>query len=334
MKKIVFILFVSICLFGCHSGGKVTKRYSLSLDNAIELQGESLLTADSCHYFYDLKSVGIYLALLDYQSDTVLTLYERSDLHRPTFIVSRGRKDNQLEKPYFRKEVTADNSVFHLFDDNTRCCTLYLNDGKWHLERIGKKFYIENSFNFNQTEKELYGVPLLSWQPYPFYYYNPQKGYYWVDADSVVQQVLSSKVEAYMCNLCVNEVKDRAVAAYRFTNALSFYDLVGNVQNHITIGESFIFPLTLNTGVLDVERTPKCFLDICGTTQYVYMLYSGSADSLSHTYLLAFDWNGEHYQTWKLDRNIRTISITDDKNLYGVRSMQGGEQEVCHYQLK
>ena len=37
MKKIVTALFISICLFGCHPGKKTTKRYSLYLDNAIEL---------------------------------------------------------------------------------------------------------------------------------------------------------------------------------------------------------------------------------------------------------------------------------------------------------
>ncbi len=334
MKTFIAISFIVILFVSCNQKEKDVERYSLSLDNAIELQGESLLTTDSCHYFYDLKSVGNYLALLDYQSDTVLTLYEKGNFLQPTFVVSRGRKDNQLEKPYFRKEVTTNNNVFHLFDDNTRCCTLYLTNEKWRLERAGKKYFVENSFCFNYTEKELYGVTLLPSQPYPFYYYNPVEGYYRVLADSIAQQVLSSHTDAYLCYLCVYESMDKVVASYRFTNALSFYNLIGDVQTHVTIGDKFIFPITLNTGTLDITRTPKCFLDICGTTQYVYMLYSGSADYLSHTYLLAFDWNGKHYQTWKLDRNIRTISITDDKNLYGICSMQGGEQEVCHYQLK
>lgn len=171
--------------------------------------------------------------------------------------------------------------------------------------------------------------------PYPFYYYNTSEGYYWVEADSCVHRQLAYKPDCYLCELCVHEKKDRAVIAYRFTNYVTFYNLEGNIGTNIRIGQTAIAPKWIKTGALDTENTTKCLLDVCGTPDYLYCLYSGSADYATPTYLIAFHWNGKPYKTWQLDSYIRTMSVTNDnKTCYVVRSLPNKAQAISYYTLK
>ena len=60
---------------------------------------------------------------------------------------------------------------------------------------------------------------------------------------------------------------------------LIFYDLKGTYQRSFTYGKEPIVPLLKkNDTQVDVLGTTKCFIDICGTDQYVYCLYDGSVD--------------------------------------------------------
>lgn len=332
MRTLMSILLLGVWLTSCQQEKQI-ERQVLSLDKtATILQGKSLFKADSNHYFYDIKSAWNYLAFLDDSCQTVLSVYAKDNIQQPVFTALRGRKKGELQKPHFRQEVTEENG-FLLVNDNSRYMKLYAENGDWILQQEEDWFNVKNSFYFNRTEKELYAVPYAYEMPYPFYYYNPEEGYYWVDADSTVMQILSSHSDAYLCNLCVNEKEKVVAAAYRFTNAISFYDLEGNIQKHIRLGDIF-FPITKDMGVVDVENTPKCFLDIYGTEQYIYTVYSEESDTSLPTYLLLFTWDGSLARTWKFDRNIRSISVENDKYLYGIRTLPDGSQEVCEYILE
>ena len=250
MRTLMSILLLGVWLTSCQQEKQI-ERQVLSLDKtATILQGKSLFKADSNHYFYDIKSAGNYLACLDDSCQTVLSVYAKDNIQQPVFTALRGRKKGELQKPHFRQEVTKENS-FLLVNDNSRYMKLYTENGDWILQQEKDWFNVKNSFYFNRTEKELYAVPYAYEMPYPFYYYNPEEGYYWVDADSTVMQILSSHSDAYLCNLCVNEKEKVVAAAYRFTNAITFYDLEGNIQKHIRLGDIF-FPITKDMGVVDV----------------------------------------------------------------------------------
>ena len=47
-----------------------------------------------------------------------------------------------------------------------------------------------------------------------------------------------------------------------------------------------IYPQLKETGVLDAENTTKYLLDVCGTPDHLYCLYSESADYAAPAYLI------------------------------------------------
>ena len=299
MKQHWFIsLFACLLLTNCQSD------QTLLLDEAQPLQATLLFEKDSNNYIYDIKATETHLAILNQENDTMLTVYEEGKYDSPIFIVGPATyQEAVLRKP--------------------------------HLQPEDPLFDVCNSFQYNRTQKEIYAVPFRPDLPYPFYYYNTSEGYYWVEADSCVHRQLAYKPDCYLCELCVHEKKDRAAIAYRFTNYVTFYDLEGNIKTNIRIGQTAIAPKWIKTGALDTENTTKCLLDVCGTPDYLYCLYSGSADYATPTYLIAFHWNGKPYKTWQLDSYIRTMSVTNDnKTCYVVRSLPNKAQAISYYTLK
>lgn len=335
MRKTMSVVIAWTFLTGCTPNQQV-ERSVLSLEKEERLSSsELLLSKDSSHYFQDLKMVDDYFGLLDKDNDTALYIYKQGGYQFPVFTLSRGTGKHQIENASFLQEVRpASENGFTLMDNNFRKKQVKLVNGRWKTQSNLLSNAIIHSHQLNETEKELYGVPYLHVQAYPFYYCNPEEGYYWVGADTAIAKVLTySNPDAYACSLCVNEKKDKVVSAYRFTNYISFYTLKGDLLKTIRIGDSPIYPIYQYTGVLDMVNTTKCFIDICGTERYVYCLYSGSADYLAPPYLIAFKWNGEHHKTWLLDQNIRAMDIFGDKCLIGIRTGRNKEQRVYRYML-
>ena len=330
MKKKYAILFLIFLLTNCH-----TDNLSISLDTAQPLEAIPLFIKGSSNYIYELKVTDTHLVVLDQESDTILSAYEKNDYTTPIFSIKRDFPSQKiLHKLHFSKEVSEKEQII-LTNNNTCFYRLFTKDMNWELIQEGLSFSVINSFQYNRTQNEIYAVPFHSTQTYPFYYYNPTEGYYWVDADTTVQHQLSSDPNSYLCELCVNEKANKAVAAYRFANYITFYDLKGNIEKNIRIGSSPVVPQRLETGALDVKNTTKCILDVCGTPQYLYCLYTGSTDYAVSAYLIAFKWNGKHHKTWRLNKNIRTISVSNDnKTCYTVESLPDKVQMVSCYTLQ
>ena len=331
--KTINLLIVWIFMVGCT---RQTERSVLILEEQEPLSSECLLSKDSAHYFQDLKMTNGNLCLLDADDDTALWIYRQDGYQFPIFILPRGVGKHQIENATFLQEVRSKSEKgFTLLDNNLYKKQIKPINERWEIQSNSLSNAIIHSHQLNETKKELYGVPYLHAQAYPFYYYNPEEGYYWVEADTTIAKVLTySNPDAYACSLCVNEKMDRVVSAYRFTNYISFYTLKGDLLKTIRIGNSPVYPIYLYTGTLDMVNTTKCFIDICGTERYVYCLYSGSTDYKAPTHLIAFKWNGEHHKTWLLNQNIRAMDVWDDTYLVGIKTGQDKEQKVYRYAIR
>ena len=82
------------------------------------------------------------------------------------------------------------------------------------------------------------------------------------------------------------------------------------------------------------EKTKKYFIDIYGTSQYIYCLFSGSYDFSTNSTVFIFKLNGIHVKTLQLDHPISNFAI-DDKNSFmiGITSNHSGGQDVIRYDL-
>lgn len=282
MKQHWFIsLFACLLLTNCQSDYQ-----TLLLDEVKPLQATLLFEKDSNNYIYEIKATDTHLAILNQENDTKLTVYEKGKYDSPVFVVEPATyQEAILRKPHFRKEVTTD-KVILLADNNSRFYRFSPENTNWQLQPEDPLFDVCNSFQYNRIQKEIYAVPFRPDLPYPFYYYNTSEGYYWVEADTCVHRQLAYKPDCYLCELCVHEKKNRAAIAYRFTNYVTFYDLEGNIETNIRIGQERIYPQLKETGALDTENTTKCLLDVCGTPDHLYCLYSESADYATPAYLI------------------------------------------------
>lgn len=333
MRNKYSVFFLSLLLTNCQTDNLSI----ISLDNAQPLKATLLFVKDSSNYIYELKASNTNIAILDQESDTLFSLYEKDNYAAPIFVIKQDSTFNRAwQKPYFSKEVATNGEIL-LVKDNSSFYRLSSEGTNWKFSQEGRSFHVINSFQYNRTQNEIYAVPFQQTQSYPnpFYYYNPTEGYYWVNADSSVQLQLADDPISYLCELCVNEKADKVVAAYRFTNHITFYNLTGEIEKNIRIGSNTIVPKRLGTGALDIQNTTKCILNVCGTPRYLYCLYSGSCDYTAPAYLIAFKWNGKHHKTWCLNKNIRTISVSNDnKTCYAVESIPNKAQIVSCYMLQ
>lgn len=335
MKQVGVILFC-IALFAC-------QRQAVPVST---VSGEVWL--DESTTYYDIRVVGSYMALLAQQSDTVLQV---RPLAHPRLMSAFGLKGEsfcteKFESPVFVKSLPASidkEKECWIVDKNVYLKKIRLDGESLRIQK-NKLFATTQSKDYNFTEKEMYAVPTDK-KEYLFYFFNTDSGYYWVDIPSIKEGNASNDV--YLTNLCVNERKGGIVSANRFSNIIQFLNMRGGLTNYGGTSDSIVKPVLIKENrkeyprfhhkrnqEIDIVRSTKCFIDICGTEKYVYVLYNGFADYTHPSSVYIYQWNGEPVSILKTDSPLIKIAVTaNDEHLFGLTAMRAQTQKVMKYKL-
>lgn len=342
MRSIFLVAMLGGCLFfSCRKNDNIVSDQIIDNSAKYLSAGKVLLSKNKHIYFYDLKIFDNSCMFFDNQTDTAIWIFEKESFSTPVVTIKRSFDQDGVRKPYATKEVgesihNADKIL--MIDDNIYCKQL-----KWDtLNKIvtisrlpfnqSNRIY---STDFNLTTKNvLYAIPIHRRNKNPFYFFKPDSGYHWVNPAKKMQMVLPDDVFSYTSTICLNEKQNSIVAAYRFTNYISFYDLDGKLRHTIQFGKESIIPtLGSEKEGINIEKATKCFIHIYGTPQYVYCLYDGSNDFTNSSKILVFKWDGKHIATWQADRNLRAIAIDqENKYILAIASNKNG-QDIIRYDL-
>lgn len=283
------IVFFALFLLACSDAEREEKR----------LEGNLLMKGDSGVCYDGIGLTESYLVLLARGCDTIIQVFDKDDLSHLHAFALKGYGATYFSNPEFMKSNTkepAGKDEFWIVDNQLTFNKMQVLADSLRFDR--KYILIPElvpSTHYNVTTKEVYAVPIVEKNVYgPFCYANREEGIYWVEPPKVARTYRSCKHVAYLPNLCVNERQNSVVAALRFFNRIDFYDLKGTYQRSFTYGKEPIVPLLKkNDTQVDVLGTTKCFIDICGTDQYVYCLYDGSVDFSNLSTLLVLSWDGQ-----------------------------------------
>lgn len=338
MKNWLVAICIVLALFpACNQTGG-GKDYTLSMKVKELPTAAVLFTQGKDSYFYDLKITDSYFLFADDKSDTVIRIYNKDQFAAPVQYACRKFGEKGLWAPILRKEVKAgpDGDMVSAVDNDQYERQLQLGSDNIAVQTTVLPKSVIHSMDYNRIGKELYGSPLIRGKRCPYYYFNPEKEYHWVDAAPDVNAALSSfAAEVYATALCVNEEVGSVVAAYRFTNHLTFYGLDGTLRSTVQVGSKVIKPHTMQVrNGLDIEKSTKCFTYICGTPTHVYCVYDGSQDFSNHSKILVFEWNGKHVATWQADHNVRAIAVDpEERYLLAISARDDGGQDILRYPL-
>ena len=307
---------------------------------SVLLKGNTLLEGRADKRYDEVGLTDSYLILLDRKSDTIIQVFKKEDLSHLHAFALKGYGAVYFSNPEFMKsntKETARKDEFWIVDNQLTFNKMQVLADSLRFDR--KYILIPElvpSTHYNVTTKEIYAVPIVEKNVYgPFCYANREGGIYWVESPKVARTYRFCKHIAYLPNLCVNERQNSVVAALRFFNRIDFYDLKGTYQRSFTYGKEPIVPLLKkNDTQVDVLGTTKCFIDICGTDQYVYCLYDGSVDFSNLSTLLVLSWDGKLKKQLNFDRSIKRIAVdSSDRFLVALAQDESGVLDVVKYLL-
>ena len=340
MKNILLLYSFLFIVCSC-ADKKIIKDYSITTKSKMLPDVEILFSKNDNYYLYDLKITDNFYLFLDERSDTVLRIYKQNNILHTHNSLCRNSEKDQLWMPLFTKEVHPEfkNTDYAFLVDNNmyyKNISLSTNNNKVEINVL-KLLKQKNMFSrdFNITTKETYAIPVSRSTKSPFYLFNPDSGYYWVDPSPSIEKVMPKDVLSYTNTICLNESQNTIVSAYRFTNYVSFYGLDGTLKTTVKFGETPIIPIVNpDRDEIDIRNTPKCFTYICGTPQYVYCLYDGSSDFTAPSKIVIFQWNRKHIATCQADRNLQAIAVDkNDKYILAIASNYNG-QDIIKYHLE
>lgn len=340
MKNILLLYSFLFIVCSC-ADKKIIKDYSITTKSKMLPDVEILFSKNDNYYLYDLKITDNFYLFLDERSDTVLRIYKQNNILHTHNSLCRNSEKDQLWMPLFTKEIHPEfkNTDYAFLVDNNmyyKNISLSTNNNKVEINVL-KLLKQKNMFSrdFNITTKETYAIPVSRSTKSPFYLFNPDSGYYWVDPSPSIEKVMPKDVLSYTNTICLNESQNTIVSAYRFTNYVSFYGLDGTLKTTVKFGETPIIPIVNpDRDEIDIRNTPKCFTYICGTPQYVYCLYDGSSDFTAPSKIVIFQWNGKHIATCQADRNLQAIAVDkNDKYILAIASNYNG-QDIIKYHLE
>ena len=342
MKYNLFtFILIGLCLFSSCREKNTALEYMINTRVKPLYDGKILLSKKNHHYLYDLKIADSFCLLFDDQGDTTLWVYKIGAHLKPTATMEQHFMRMAGGKPLFTKQVDpSDKKSDTIFwvENNFYYKSLILNPTNNGINVSTLHFNNKNkifSSDFNLTNKDIYAIPIVRNRKNPFYLFNPDSGYYWVDPSPSIEKVMPKDVLSYTNTICLNESQNTIVSAYRFTNYVSFYGLDGTLKTTVKFGETPVIPIiNPDRDEIDVRNTPKCFTYICGSPQYVYCLYDGSSDFTVPSKIAVFQWNGKHIVTWQANRNLQAIAVDkNDKYILAIASNKDG-QDIIKYDLE
>lgn len=341
MKLHQLVIIYILSLFSSCQENDISFYRTIDNNAQTSLKGSILFSKSKESYLYDLKITEHFCVFLDDRSDTVIWIFNNKTFREPFTTVRRTFNKNGLWNPSITKEVSISSNKTDgilLVDNNLYFKKLEL-DTTYNSTSISTLYSNKQNTNystdFNHTTNNIYAIPIHRRNKSPFYFFNPDSGFYWVDHASQIETILPKDVLSFTTTICLNEEHNSVVSAYRFTNCISFYNLEGTFCKVIQFGKDPIIPLmSIGTNKTDIVNTTKCFIHIYGTPKYVYCLYDGSSHFTNHSKIAVFKWDGKHVVTWQVDRNLRAIAVDDeDKYILAISSNENG-QDIIKYDLE
>lgn len=299
-----------------------------------ELSGELYWHIDSLYPIQDLKIKRDYLITIHANCDTILQIRDINTPDKLYDYVLYGKAEGELIKPLFVKNnpvSEASTDELWIVDNYSYLKKIKLSGAEKQKMSITALPGYEDSKDYNISTKEIYATPLSPQKFYSYFFFNPDSGYYWVDNHAMND--LSPEYVGYLTNLCINEKHESVVSAYRFSNEVQFYDMAGNLNRTFVVNDSLILPKTYPDNQhsecnIDIANTPKCFVDIYGTDEYVYILYDGSIYFSNPSTIYVFEWNGRLSTILKSPKNFKKIAIDETHGyVYGIVN-EGGNQYI------
>lgn len=309
----------------------------------VHVSGEVIYKGgDDCH-FYDIAITDDYYAFLNHYSDTLVQVFRQKDMS-PYKIGLREEKEPLFAFPSFIKKNYKSKAKNHIevWDNNSFSIKeMGLDDNKnnpvisYSVIPFSKE--VIPCSNIHLTEKEFCATPYLSIKDMVFYSYNRETGYYYVPPYPVIPNInpAHSDINPYVGCISVSEEKNRIVAALRYINTVNFYDLNCDIFNASAFGDTYVFPeYDAISNFFNLERSRKCFIDICSTDKYIYCLYDGTVDFSASSIIVIFDWDGNHIRNLQTNKNIRQIAVdASDTYIMAIISNETGTRDILKLEL-
>lgn len=279
-----------------------------------------------------------YTACLDFYSDSILQIYDNTfSILKMCFF--KGNGPNDFLSPFFIQKInldSADLSLLSIVDLNLRnfkYINLTENDNTVINELMDTEMPMMNSCNmfskyiigfdvdmgmnrlffiYNKYSKQIINVP----------YYPHVKHKYKKDTLTFL----------YMGSLIANDQKNSICVALKKMNSIQFYDFSGKIYKSIILGTKLEIP-EANEKYLDFPDSPNYFIDICGTSSFVYCLLNPIRQN-DKSKIFIFDWEGNFKTSYSLKYKIRRMAISPDGTyLLGLHMSSDGGTDVIRFDI-
>lgn len=275
-----------------------------------------------------------FLTLINIQTEYFISRYNLKTLKKTGDFLSFGSGPEEMISPI---KIFSDGSTIKILDGGKR--SLFTYDKKsfcqdnhpTSLDIIKFNNFIEDIVILN--DKRLV-TPLRSPDHLRLSFFNTKgefmetKGDYPFINNKKLDTI--EKLASYVCNIAINQSKDKILITYKQTDLIEIYDIKGNliVRKH---GPDHFFPHIKKKQIGEntaIHSTPGESRDgYFSPTVYkeqIYVLYSGqiynpNKPNLTYDQLYVFDWDGNPICRYKL--NIPIYSFTIDSQtgtLYGL----------------
>ncbi|MDR1116557.1 MAG: hypothetical protein LBL33_10535 [Tannerella sp.] len=343
MRKFLHLpvtIFILCTLYAC-SNREGVRVVNISVNNTKTISSVTWQEADSGRFYYDLWATESYYTFLDDKSDTVMRVYKKDEPGKIHNCHVRKERSILDSRPQFLKSNTrypAENNRLWIVDSHISVKTLNPDNpaGQILSPPVSYPFRtLPHSTDYNLTKDEIYAAPLNEAYSSPYYFYRPDSGYFHVELYQRPGTDYPKAGLACLTCLTVSEENKSVVSAQRFMNDVLFYDLAGNIRTVASFGDGHTVP-EIKDNTVDMDRSVKCFIYICGTRNRVYCLYDGTTDYTAKSKIVVFDWTGKHVTTYQTDRCLKQIAITsDDTRIVALAANeQHGGRDVVLYDIK
>jgi hypothetical protein len=328
MKKIfISIIFIFIFIVSCNKK-QDKNEYSISTTPEFIIKNDVVFAAkdkDSLNNFYDLTIIDSFVITNDMYTDTVIRIYKNLDFSNCLFKGIKGNGPKEII-PIISINKAADYDTITLYELNTKRIKqtfMTVNNDFSDFKSEFLRGKISEIDEFNMTTNYIYGMDM---EERNILIYNKQtqnivKLNYYPKADKEYDEERLGSV--YNCRLVANEKKQTVCAAMFSINCVNFFNLKGELNKCIIIGDRLKFPKP-HPIFLDFAQEHICFSSVSGTDDYVYCLYRDiiSVETIaSNVFIFVFNWNGEHITTIQTDGDIWRIAADKGNNyLLGLSS--------------
>ncbi|MDH6312625.1 hypothetical protein M2137_001400 [Parabacteroides sp. PFB2-10] len=331
------ILFL-LTLWGLYSCQRPSDSYNRIFPDGEKRHGELFLSGlDNTLAFYELQVTDSFVVFLDFFNDTVLQVYNLKESPGQTDYLLKGNGPEDLNMPFVNKAVLSNKKTNHisLYDLRKQAIGNYQIDdsgkGEVTFEKIPQQLPFTKDINI--THEYIFGIDIDQRENGLFYRYDIEKDELFAVAYAPKHD-RSYKEDMlpflYNSNLIVHEEKKRIVQGMLKLNLIQLYDFDLTLKKQLVVGEQIHWPAVDPTYV-DLPNATNYFTSICGTDDYVYLLYKGS---ISSSYILILDWEGNHKKTIETDVELKRITVDkDNRFILGVYENIEGGTDVRKYSL-